>query len=271
MPIPTLVENAGGRTIVTNAGSNGKFLAVLDLDLGEGRLRDFRYTLLPVFANILPADEAMAAYVAEVRQPHEKVLAEKLAVAESTLYRRGNFNGTFDQVICDALMTVKDAQIALSPGFRWGTTVLPGQAITMEHVLDQTCITYPETYARDMTGEELKLILEDVADNLFNPDPFYQQGGDMVRVGGLDYTIDPSAAMGERIQELRLSNGAPVSAGKTYRVAGWATVGAQSDGAPIWEVVAEYLRDKKSVRVDRLNTPALKNVGSNAGLADYPA
>jgi sulfur-oxidizing protein SoxB len=271
MPIPTLVENSGGRTIVTNAGSNGKFLAVLDLDLGEGRLRDFRYTLLPVFANLLPADEAMAGYVAEVRKPHEQTLAETLAVAESTLYRRGNFNGTFDQVICDALMSVKDAQIALSPGFRWGTTVLPGQAITMEHVLDQTCITYPETYARDMSGEELKLILEDVADNLFNPDPFYQQGGDMVRVGGLDYAIDPSSAMGDRIRELRLSDGTPVSAGKTYRVAGWATVGAQSDGAPIWEVVAEYLRDQKTVRVDHLNTPALKNVGSNAGLADYPA
>ena len=271
MPIPTTVSNPGGKTIVTNAGSNGKFLAVLDLDLGQGKVKDFRYALLPVFANFLPVDEAMAAYVAGVREPHEQTLAEKLAVAETTLYRRGNFNGTFDQVICDALMTVKDAQIALSPGFRWGTTVLPGQAITMEHVLDQTCITYPETYARDMTGEELKLILEDVADNLFNADPFYQQGGDMVRVGGLDYTIDPSASMGDRIQELRLSNGTPVSAGKTYRVAGWATVGAQSDGAPIWEVVAEYLRDRKSVRVDRLNTPVLKNVGSNAGLADYSA
>jgi sulfur-oxidizing protein SoxB len=271
MPIPTLVSNPGGKTIVTNAGSNGKFLAVLDLDLDEGRVRDFRYTLLPVFAGMLPADKAMADYVAEVRAPYEDRLAEKLAVTETTLYRRGNFNGTFDQVICDALMSVKDAQIALSPGFRWGTTVLPGQAVTMEHVLDQTCITYPETYARDMTGEEIKLILEDVADNLFNSDPFYQQGGDMVRVGGLDYVIDPTAAMGQRIQDMRLADGAAVSAGKTYRVSGWATVGAQSDGAPIWDVVAEYLRDKKTVRVDQLNTPELKNVGSNPGLSDYTA
>ncbi len=269
MPLPSLVDNPGGRTIVTNAGSNGKFLGVLDLDLAGGKVRDFRYSLLPVFANLLPADEGMSNYIAELRQPHAARLGEKLAVTETTLFRRGNFNGTFDQVICDALMAVNDAQIALSPGFRWGTSVLAGQPVTMEHVLDQTCITYPETYARDMTGEELQLILEDVADNLFNPDPFYQQGGDMVRVGGLDYTIDPTAAMGKRIQDMRLADGAPVSPGKTYRVAGWATVGSQSDGAPIWEVVAEYLRDQKTVRVDQLNTPVLKNVGINPGLADY--
>jgi len=271
MPVATVVENPGGRTIVTNAGSNGKFLAVLDLDLAEGRVRDFRYTLLPIFANLLPADPGMAEYIAGVRAPHVATLAEELAVTETLLFRRGNFNGTFDQVICDALMAVKDAQIALSPGFRWGTTVLPGEAVTMEHVLDQTCITYPESYARDMTGEELKLILEDVADNLFNPDPFYQQGGDMVRVGGLDYAIDPGGAMGSRISEMRLPDGTPVAADKTYRVAGWATVGAQSDGAPIWEVVAEYLRDRQTIRVDSLNTPTLHNVGDNPGLANYPS
>jgi sulfur-oxidizing protein SoxB len=271
MPVASVVENPAGRTIVTNAGSNGKFLAVLDLDLAEGRVRDFRYTLLPVFANLLPPDDAMAKFIAEVRGPHLDTLTEELAVTETLLFRRGNFNGTFDQVICDALVAVKDAQIALSPGFRWGTTVLPGEAVTMEHVLDQTCITYPETYARDMSGEELKLILEDVADNLFNPDPFYQQGGDMVRVGGLDYAIDPAGSMGQRISDMRLADGTPVAADKTYKVAGWATVGAQSDGAPIWDVVAEYLRDRKTVRVDSLNTPALKNVGDNPGLAEYPA
>jgi sulfur-oxidizing protein SoxB len=271
MPVASVVENPAGRTIVTNAGSNGKFLAVLDLDLAEGRVRDFRYTLLPVFANLLPPDEAMGKFIAEVRQPHLGTLTEELAVTETLLFRRGNFNGSFDQVICDALIAVKDAQIALSPGFRWGTTVLPGEPVTMEHVLDQTCITYPETYARDMSGEELKLILEDVADNLFNPDPFYQQGGDMVRVGGLDYAIDPAGSMGERISDMRLGDGTPIAADKTYKVAGWATVGAQSDGAPIWDVVAEYLRDRKTVRVDSLNTPALKNVGDNPGLAEYPA
>jgi sulfur-oxidizing protein SoxB len=270
MPVASVVENPAGRTIVTNAGSNGKFLAVLDLDLAEGGVRDFRYTLLPVFANLLAPDPDMAKFIDEVRTPHVATLREELAVTETLLFRRGNFNGTFDQVICDALMAVKDAQIALSPGFRWGTTVLPGEAVTMENVLDQTCITYPETYARDMSGEELKLILEDVADNLFNPDPFYQQGGDMVRVGGLDYAIDPTAAMGSRIGDMRLPDGTPIAADKTYRVAGWATVGAQSDGAPVWDVVAEYLRDRKTIRVERLNTPVLRNVGDNPGLADYP-
>ena len=188
-------------------------------------------------------------------------------VAEDLLYRRGNFNGTFDQVICDALRVQGDAQIALSPGFRWGTTVLSGQPITMDNVMDQTCITYPETYVNEMTGETIKLILEDVADNLFNLDPYYQQGGDMVRLGGMDYVMDPLAGAGERITDMRLDDGSPIEAGKTYRVAGWATVGSQSPGAPIWEVVADYLRDRDVTRIEKINTPKLKNVRANPGIA----
>jgi sulfur-oxidizing protein SoxB len=206
-----------------------------------------------------------------VRKPYLPQLNEKLATAGELLYRRGNFNGTFDQIICDAQRVVGDAQIALSPGFRWGTTVLPGQDITMEHVLDQTCTTYPETYVREMNGEEVKLILEDVLDNLFNEDPYFQQGGDMVRVSGLDYVCDPTAKMGSRVTEMRLDNGQLVEAGKKYKVAGWATVGAQSPGRPIWDVVADYLRDQKVAKVKKFNTPKLKNVGGNPGIAGYPA
>lgn len=270
MPKPVPVKNAGGQTLVTNAGSNGKFLAVVDLDLGKGKVKDVRYRLLPVFSNLLPADKEMQAFIDELRAPWIDRLTEKLAVADSLLYRRGNFNGTFDQVICDGLNAVLGAQISLSPGFRWGTSVLPGQAITMEHVLDQTSITYPETYVRDMRGEELKLILEDVCDNLFNDDPYYQQGGDMVRLAGMNYVCDPKAGMGQRISEMRLDNGELIDAGKTYKVAGWATVGSQSPGRPVWEVVADYLRAEKTVKVDKLNTPVLKNVTSNPGIADYP-
>lgn len=270
--IPQAVEirNAAGVTLVTNAGSNGKFLGMLDLELGEGRVRDYRYRLLPVFADHLDADPEMAAHIEQVRAPYVEQLAEPLATADTLLYRRGNFNGTFDQLICDALRAVLDAQIALSPGFRWGTTVLPGQTLTMEHVLDQTCITYPETYAREMSGEELKLILEDVCDNLFNPDPFYQQGGDMVRVGGLDYVCDPTASIGERISAMQLDDGTPIEPGKTYKVAGWATVGSRSPGPPVWDVVADYLRDRKTAGFDKLNTPRLRNVAGNPGIADYP-
>jgi sulfur-oxidizing protein SoxB len=270
MPMPVIVSNPSGRTIVTNAGSNGKFLGVLDLDVGAGRVVDFRYRLLPVFANLLPADPEMEQYIAEVRQPYLGRLGEALAIADELLYRRGNFNGTFDQVICDAQRAVGDAQISLSPGFRWGTTVLPGETITMEHVLGQTCITYPETYVRDMSGEQLKLILEDVADNLFNPDPYYQQGGDMVRVGGMDYSCNPQAPAGQRISSMTLDDGTPVEAGKSYRVAGWATVGARAPGPPIWDVVAEYLRDAGVARIDKLNTPRLEGVGENPGIAEYP-
>jgi len=266
VPRPSVVNNKGGKTLVTNAGSNGKFLGVMDLEVSKGRLKDYRYRLVPVFANLLPADKEMQAYIDKVRAPYKDKLERKLAVAEETLYRRGNFNGTFDQVICDALTTVKDAQISLSPGFRWGTTVLPGQEITMDHVMDQTCITYPETYRREMTGAEIKMILEDVCDNLFNPDPYYQQGGDMVRVGGLDYVCNPTETMGKRISDMRLNDGTPIDAKKKYVVAGWATVGSKSPGAPIWEVVSEYLERQGTIKIKKLNTPKLVGVEGNPGL-----
>jgi sulfur-oxidizing protein SoxB len=261
------VSNPGGKTLVTNAGSNGKFLGVMDMDYKGKKLRDFRYRLLPVFSNLLDADVEMAAYIDTMRKPYLPKLQEELAVAEDVLFRRGNFNGTFDQVICDALRIEGDAQISLSPGFRWGTTVLSGQAITMEHVMDQTSITYPETYVREMSGEDLKLILEDVADNLFNNDPYYQQGGDMVRLGGLDYSMDPLAQMGARIDDMQLDDGTRIDAAKNYKVAGWATVGSESPGAPIWDVVANYLRREDSASIKKLNTPILKNVSGNPGIA----
>jgi sulfur-oxidizing protein SoxB len=270
MPAPTVVENASGKTLVTNAGSNGKFLGVMDMEVKDGKLQDFRYRLLPVFSNLLAPNAEMVEYIKGVRAPYKAQLEEELATAEETLFRRGNFNGTFDQVICDALRKVNDAQISLSPGFRWGTTVLPGQKITMDNVMDQTCITYPETYRREMTGADIKLILEDVCDNLFNPDPYVQQGGDMVRVGGLDYVCDPTASMGERILDMALDDGTKIEADKTYVVAGWATVGSQSPGEPIWDTVATYLRDIKTVKIGKLNTPKLKNVAGNPGIADYP-
>lgn len=269
MPGALEVANPGGKTLVTNAGSNGKFLGVMQLDVRDGKVRDYQYRLVPVFSNMIEPDKEMQAYIDQVRAPYLDTLREELAVADEVLYRRGNFNGTFDQIICDAQRVIGDAQISLSPGFRWGTTVLPGQAITMEHVLDQTCITYPETYVQEMTGEQIKLILEDVADNLFNKDPYYQQGGDMVRVGGLDYAIDPNGTVGKRVTEMRLDNGTAIEANKTYKVAGWATVGSEAPGRPIWEVVADYLRDQKVAKIDKLNTPTVKLAGATPGVADY--
>jgi len=266
VPQPVKIKNAGGTTLVTNAGSNGKFLGVLDFDVRGGRIQDVRYKLLPVFANLLPADAEMAAYIDRVRAPYKARLEEKLAVSEGLLYRRGNFNGSWDQLILDALMDVKGADIAFSPGFRWGTTILPGEAITFEHVMDQTAISYPSTTLTSMSGEQIKHILEDVGDNLFNPDPYYQQGGDMVRVGGMTYTCDPNAKIGNRIQDMRL-NGKPLDAGKTYKVAGWAPVAEGASGEPIWEVVSRWLRDKKTITPRRLNTPKLVGMKGNAGIA----
>ena len=262
------INNDGGINLVTNAGSNGKFLGVMDLDIQNGKVRGYQYKLLPVFSNLLAADKEMASYIETVRQPYIETLSEELAVCDDLLYRRGNFNGTFDQVICDAQIAVGDAQISLSPGFRWGTTVLPGQAITMENVMDQTAITYPETYVREMTGAEIKLILEDVCDNLFNLDPYYQQGGDMVRLGGMDYVCDPLQKINYRISNMQLDDGTIIDATKKYKVAGWATVGSQSPGKPIWDVVSEYLKAEKQVQIKKLNQPKLKNVKNNLGFSD---
>jgi S-sulfosulfanyl-L-cysteine sulfohydrolase len=265
VPAPVIVRNRGGQTLVTNAGSNGKFLAVLDLDVRGGRVQDFRYRLMPVFSNLLPADDAMQAHIDAVRAPYVARLNETLAVSEGLLYRRGNFNGSWDQLIVDALMDVKGAEIAFSPGFRWGTSLLPGQAITRELMMDQLAITYPSTTLTEMTGETIKVVLEDVADNLFNPDPYYQQGGDMVRVGGLQYTCTPLEKAGSRISDMRL-NGRPIEAGKTYKVAGWAPVAEGVTGEPIWDVVEAYLRDRKVVKAPRLNRPRLLGVDGNPGM-----
>ncbi len=269
VPAPVKVKNPGGVTLVTNAGSNGKFLGVLDFDVKGGKVTDFRYKLLPVFSNLLPADAGMSALIKKIRAPYESKLAEKLAVTDGLLYRRGNFNGSFDQVILDGLLKQKNAEISFSPGFRWGTSLLPGESITMEHLLDQTAITYPYTTVTNMSGEMIKTVLEDVADNLFNPDPYYQQGGDMVRVGGLQYTIDPAGGAGKRISEMRL-NGNLIEAGKTYKVAGWAPVSEEAKnagGEAIWDLMARHLREVKTIKAVKLNEPVIKGVKGNPGMA----
>ncbi|HET9405129.1 MAG TPA: thiosulfohydrolase SoxB [Burkholderiales bacterium] len=266
VPDPVAVSNRGGTTLVTNAGSNGKFLAVLDLDVRGGHVKGHQYRLLPVFSNLIKPDAEMAQLIRRARAPHEKKLAERLAVTEGLLYRRGNFTGTFDQLILDALMEAKGAEIAFSPGFRWGTALLPGQDITLEHVMDQTAITYPQVTVNELTGEAIKNLLEDVCDNLFNPDPYYQQGGDMVRVGGMRYRCAPLQKIGARISDMTLK-GQPVEAGKRYKVASWAPVAEGVAGEPVWDVVAGYLRAKKVVRPLQPGRPALSGVQGNPGLS----
>ena len=269
VPVALRVGNATGTTLVTNAGSNGKFLGVMDLQVKDGKVVDFRYRLLPVFANLLPPDAAMADLIEKGRAPHAAKLQEKLAVTDGLLYRRGNFNGSWDQLVCDALIDVQGAEIAFSPGFRWGTTLLPGETITRELMMDQLAITYPYVTLTDMSGAMIKTVLEDVADNLFNPDPYYQQGGDMVRVGGLTYTMTPGARMGARVDDLRL-NGKPLEADKTYKVAGWAPVSEDARTAntrPVWDVVEPWLKQQGRVKPRRVNTPKLMGVQGNAGLA----
>ena len=266
MPAPVKVKNSGGVTLVTNAGSNSKFLGVLDFDVRGGKIQDFRYRLLPVFANLLEADPEMDAYITKVREPYKAKLEEKLAVSEGLLYRRGNFNGSWDQLIVDALMEVRGADMALSPGFRWGTTILPGQAITRDHLMDQVAITYPTSTLTNMTGATIKTVLEDIADNLFNPDPYYQQGGDMVRVGGLEYTCNPKAGSGNRITDMRL-NGKLIDADKTYKVAGWAPVAEGAQGPAIWDVMETYFKAHPVIAPRKINTPKVVNMAGNPGIA----
>jgi len=270
VPLAVPVKNAGGTTLVTNAGSNGKFLGVMDFDVKGGKLVDYRYRLLPVFANQLRPDPEMAALIRKLRAPYEERLNQKLAVTDGLLYRRGNFNGSWDQLICDALMDTQGADIAFSPGFRWGTSLLPGEVITRELLMDQLAITYPFATLTEMTGETIKTVLEDVADNLFNPDPYYQQGGDMVRVGGMSYTMTPGAKMGGRIGEMRLK-GRPIEADKKYKVAGWAPVAEEARSVPgvkpVWEHVESWLQAQGGrVKPRRINTPTLQGAQGNPGI-----
>src|SRR5712672_663255 len=267
VPQPIAIKNSAGITLVTNAGSNGKFLGVLDLELAKGKVADVRYRLLPVFSELLKPDPAMQALIQKMREPHAADYAEKIATNDRLLYRRGNFFGTVDQLICDALRQQLDTEIALSPGFRWGTTTLAGQPVTMEDVLAQTAITYPETYALAMTGSQIKDVLEDVCDNLFNADPYYQQGGDMVRLGGLSYTCMPAESVGKRISELKLDDGRALEAGKSYKVAGWASVNEQR-GTPVWDVVAKHLKSGKPSNRSASGV-TLKGVDGNPGIAEH--
>jgi sulfur-oxidizing protein SoxB len=265
VPQPVVVANPCGKTLVTNAGSNGKFLGVLDIDVGKGALKNVRYTLLPLFANLIKPDDAMLALIERFRAPYAAQFSEKLASCDQLLYRRGNFIGPMDQVICDALRQALGVQIALSPGFRWGATLLANQSITREDVLAETAISYPETNVQDITGSALKAVMEDVADNLFNPDPYLRQGGDMVRVGGMDYACAPNESAGKRISDMMLDDGTPVEAGKTYRVAGWASVNPQQ-GDPVPGVVEQYLKANRDLKIKRANRVAIKGVANNPGI-----
>src|SRR6516162_2816102 len=265
VPQPVAVKNAGGTTLVTSAGSNGKFLAVLDLDLAKGKVGGVRYRLLPVYSELLKPDAAMKALGEQLHASHSKSWSDTIATADRQLYRRGNFSVPMDHMTRAALRGELHCEIELPPGFRGGTTTLAGQPNTLEDVLSETAITYPETYAQIMTGSQIKDVLEDVCDNLFNPDPYYQQGGDMVRVGGLSYTCSPNESIGKRISDLKLDSGSPLQAGKSYKVAGWASVNEQK-GAPVWDVVANYLRAAKlpAMRTSRVN---LQGVDGNPGIA----
>ncbi|WP_371060005.1 thiosulfohydrolase SoxB [Rhodosalinus sp. 5P4] len=247
LPEPVLV----GDTILIASGSNGKFVSRVDLDVRDGQMMGFRHKLIPIFSDVIQPDPEMTALVDEQRAPFETQLSEVIGQTESLLYRRGNFNGTWDDLICEALLEQRDAEIAMSPGVRWGPSLIPGQDITREDIWNVTSMTYPNAYRTEMTGEFLKVVLEDVGDNLFNPDPYYQQGGDMVRLGGLGYRIDVSKPQGERISEMTLlKTGEPIDPARSYVVAGWASVNEGTEGPPIWDVVEDHVRQKGTVKVE---------------------
>ncbi|MCP3687624.1 MAG: thiosulfohydrolase SoxB [Gammaproteobacteria bacterium] len=299
MPRPIKVKNAGGGECwVTNAGSNGKYVGIMDMDITEQGIKSMNYNMLPVISDWLKPDMEMQAYIKQMRstvysdkiiesrsskyaynpkrvgKTFDAILSEKLAIADRTLYRRGNFMGTWDQVICNALRHEYNADVALSPGVRWGTTTPKGDWITMEDVMAQSSMTYAETYVAEMTGQALLNILESVADNLFDPDPYLQSGGDMVRVGGLDYTIDPLESYGKRITRVTFDNGETIEPDKTYNVTGWASVNNTPEGRLVWDIVRDYILAKRDddmiLNIPKINHPSLIGVADNPGVADYP-
>ena len=246
LPEPVLV----GATHIIASGSNGKFVSRVDLDVRNGQMMGLRHKLIPIFSDVIEPDAEMAAVIEAQRAPYEETLREVIGQTDSLLYRRGNFNGTWDDLICDALLSEREAEIAMSPGVRWGPSLLPGQDITREDIWNVTSMTYGQAYRTEMTGEFIHVILEDVGDNLFNPDPYYQQGGDMVRVGGLGYRIDVTKPQGERISDLTLlKTGEKLGPGKNYVVAGWASVNEGTEGPQIWDVVENHIRKQGTVTV----------------------
>ena len=257
LPEPVLI----GETIIIATGSNGKFVSRVDLDVRDGRMMGFRHKLIPIFSDVIEPDAEMAAQIDADRAPYEAALTEEIGEADGLLYRRGNFNGTWDDLICDALLEERDAEIAMSPGVRWGPSILPGQKITREDIWNVTSMTYPNAYRTEMTGDYIKLIMEDVADNIFNPDPYYQQGGDMVRLGGLGYTIDVNKSQGERISDITLlKTGEKLDPARNYVVTGWASVNEGTEGPAIWDVVENYIRRQGSVHVD--SNTSVKVIGA---------
>ena len=247
LPEPVLV----GKTMLIASGSNGKFVSRLDLDVQNGAIKGFKYKLIPVFSDVITPDAEMAKVIDDSRKPHDNELSRVLGRTDSLLYRRGNFNGTFDDLICQALLKEREADIALSPGFRWGPSLIPGQDITVEDVFNGTAMSYPAAYRSQMSGQLIKDILEDVADNLFNKDPYYQQGGDMVRVGGMGYTMDVNNEIGSRVSQMTiLKSGEKIDPAKSYVVAGWASVNEDTQGPPIWDVVSDYLQREQTVVIE---------------------
>ena len=257
LPEPVLV----GETIIVASGSNGKFVSRVDLDVRDGRMMGFRHKLIPIFSDVIEPDAEMAAVIEEQRAPHADKLAEVIGQTDSLLYRRGNFNGTWDDLICDALLSEREADIAMSPGVRWGPSLIPGDDITREDIWNVTSMSYGEAYRTEMTGEFIKVILEDVADNIFNPDPYYQQGGDMVRIGGMGYHIDVSRPQGDRISKMTLlKTGEAIDRSRTYQVAGWASVNEGTEGPQIWDVVENHIRKMGTVTVNPSNNVEVTGV-----------
>ena len=259
LPEPYIVNN----TLIVASGSNGKFVSRVDLDVQSGQVMGFRHKLIPIFSDVITPDEEMSSLIDAERAPYLAQMSEVIGETgdSQTLYRRGNFNGTWDDLICDALMSERDAEIALSPGVRWGPSILPGQKITREDIWNVTSMTYPEAYRTEMTGEFLHVVLEDVADNLFNPDPYYQQGGDMVRVGGLGYHIDITKPQGERITNMTiLKTGESIDPSKSYVVAGWASVNEGTEGPPIWDVLERHIRQLGVVSLPENKSVQIKGV-----------
>ena len=293
MPKPIEVKNAGGYTVVTNAGCSGKYIGVMDLDIRDHKVSGYNYKMLPIITNLIKPDAEMVSYINKMRstkydenvvearsstmsnntnrvgKTYNEILSEELCTTEQTLYRRGNFMGTWDQVLVNSLREEHNADFAMSAGVRWGTSVIAGHKVTMEELMTNTSMTYGETNVSEMAGSQIRDILEGIAENLFVQDPYLQSGGDMVRMGGLDYTIDPAASLGERISNIKDDDGTPVDPNKLYKVAGWAQVSSIGNGRLMWGVAADYLRKQKHLNLTKVNHPTIKGVKENPGIENY--
>ena len=204
-----------GNTPIIQSGCHGSFVGRLDLSVDRGKVVDVRHELICVDDQVDP-DAEMAAMVDEVMAPHRDFLLQVVGRAGSPLDRATSLEATMDNVLLDAVAAAAGTELAFSNGWRYGAPILPGD-VTMAQLWN-IVPTHPPVSTVELTGEELRAMLEANLERTYSADPYCQMGGFVKRCRGLNMYFKMENPKGHRIEDL-LVDGAPVQAGRSYRAA----------------------------------------------------